>query len=125
MLWNRKYWIFTLSSIACTLFASCLFFLLCWTAAADAQGAIAFVVYAPVLMVLLFGGYQLGKLAAKEKRVGNFGLRLSQILSILILVFYLSPFIGMGKFSSNVIQFVAQTFEKMTGKSPMQWDRGL
>jgi hypothetical protein len=70
-----------------------LFILLCWTAAADAQGAVGIFVYAPVLLLLI-------------------GLN-----------FYISRFIGLTSFSQKVIGLVSDGFELITRKTPMQWDK--
>lgn len=69
-----------------------LFILLCWTAAADAQGAVGIFIYAPVLLFLI-------------------GLN-----------FYISRFIGLTSFSQKVIGLVSDGFELITRKTPIQWD---
>lgn len=120
---RKKYAIAGWSSLACVSLAIVLFLSLCWAAAADAQGAIAFFLFAPILILLLFGGFYLGRIAAKDNRAGVHGIRLSFIVSIFIIVFYLSPFVGLNSFSNAIIGAVAQSFEWVTGKSPMQWER--
>ena len=99
------------------------FILLCWTAAADAQGAIGFFVYAPVLLVLMFLNFYLGKRVSAETSFELFLKKISQILAGFILIFYISGFLGITSFSHKVIEFVAQCFELVTGKTPMQWDK--
>lgn len=102
-----------------------LFISLCWTAAADAQGAIAFFIYSPVLILLMIFNFYLGRRVSAEMRFGLVLKRLSQILAIFILFFYASGFLGMTWFSNKVIPLVSDGFEMVTGKTPMQWDKGL
>lgn len=99
-----------------------LFTSLCWAAAADAQGAIAFFIYAPVLVVLVGLAFFLGKKAGATS-VGKAAKRTSLVLAFFYFVFYVSPFVGLNSFTDGVIGGVAKSFKAMTGKSPMEWDK--
>lgn len=98
-----------------------LFISLCWTAAADAQGAIAFFVFAPVLIVLLVGSYLLSRFAGNA--IGRITKKVSMVLAVFYIAFYIAPFVGLGKFTDSVIGGVAKSFKAMTGKTPMEWDK--
>lgn len=113
MVVGKKYLIACWFSFACVFLAVFLFFYLCWTASIDAQGAVAFVIYAPVLGTLLFGGYYLGKIASKEVRVATYGTRSSLTVTIFVVLFYLLPFFGLGHFSDAVIRSFSKAFEKV------------
>ena len=101
-----------------------LFILLCWTAAADAQGAIGFFIYAPVLLLIGLNFY-LGRRVSAEMHFGIILKKISQMLAVFIIFFYISGFVGLTSFSNKVIEVVSDTFKMITGKSPMQWDKGL
>ncbi|MCM2278732.1 MAG: hypothetical protein NDJ89_11715 [Oligoflexia bacterium] len=103
-------------SLALAFSAFWLFLSLCWTAAADAQGAIAFIFYAPVLAILLTAAFLIGRRTARF---------VSLVLVLFIAFFYAAPLIGWSAFSDGVIGLVADSFEAVTGKSPMQWDKKL
>lgn len=119
-----KRFLLTIFTISIFLLSS-LFILLCWTAAADAQGAIGFFVYAPVLLLLMGLNFYLGKRVSAEMHFGLVLKKISQILALFILFFYISGFIGPKSFSHKVIGAVSDGFELVTGKTPMQWDKGL
>lgn len=101
-----------------------LFTSLCWVAAADAQGAIAFFIYAPVLFLLVGFSFFLGKYAGALS-IGKAAKRAALVLGCFYLVFYASPFVGLGFFTDGVIGGVAKSFKAITGKSPMEWDKKL
>lgn len=102
-----------------------LFISLCWTAAADAQGAIAFFVYSPVLLFLIGLNLYLGKRVPAGMCFGLALKRISQMLPLFILFFYVSGFVGLSSFSKKVIELVSDGFELATGKTPLQWYKGL
>lgn len=110
-------------SIVLALLALGLFIALCWVAAADAQGAIAFFVYAPVLLILLVISFLLGRYAGATNPIGMVAKRASIVSAIFYLVFYVSPFIGLGSFTDGVIRTVAKSSKMMTGKTPMEWNK--
>lgn len=102
-----------------------LFISLCWVAAADAQGAIAFFVYAPVLLVLSVVSFFLGRYAGATSSIGKVAKKASIALAFFYLVFYISPYVGLGSVTDEVIGIVAKSFKVITGKSPMEWDKNL
>jgi hypothetical protein len=102
-----------------------LFISLCWAAAVDAQGAIAFLVYAPVLFLLITVSFFLGRYSARTIPLGRIAKRASIALAFFYLFFYISPFVGLGSFSNKVIGLVGESFKMATGKSPMEWDKNL
>jgi hypothetical protein len=102
-----------------------LFLSLCWTAAADGQGAIAFFFYAPVLFLLIAVSFFLGRYSGRTIPLGRVAKRASIAFAFFYLFFYISPFVGLGSFSNKVISLVAESFKMATGKSPMEWDKNL
>lgn len=119
-----KKFLFTIFTVSIFITIS-LFVLLCWTAAADAQGAVAFFIYVLVFLILIGLNFYLGKRVSAETHFGLVLKRISQILAVFILIFYISGFVGLTSFSQKVIELVAQSFELITGKTPLQWDKGL
>lgn len=98
---------------------------LCWTAAASEQGAIGFIFYAPLLFAFTIAGFFLAKYASATVGFAKAVKTACLVLTFYYLTFYASPFIGLGSFPNGVIGGVAKSFKALTGKSPMEWDKGL
>lgn len=114
-----------IGSILIELFVIALFYLMCWTAAADAQGAIALFLFAPVVFAFSIGSFILGKYAAKTWRLGHFTKIVAIVLLAFLTTFYASSIAGYSGFSDAVIDFTSGTFKTFTGKTPMEWDKKL
>jgi hypothetical protein len=97
---------------------------MCWTAAADAQGAIVLFLYSPLLVVLLVGAFFLGRRGAHYTPSAKIAKWTSLTLIGLFLVFYLSPFVGARFVSDRTIGLVGNVFKAFTGKTPYEWDHG-
>jgi hypothetical protein len=100
-----------------------LFIVCCWSAAADAQGAVAFVFAVPyfesglVSVVLAW--------SARRWLGGRIALGAAVGLAVFIGLFYGAASVPRLRFfSDGVIRLVADAYKGMTGKSPFQADEG-
>lgn len=112
-------------SLALTLAVFVLFLLCCWSASADAQGAVAFIFMAPVMGAGVVTAFVLA-LLAESWRFNKVAMRSSVGLALLLALFYVSAFLpGLRFISSGMIQLVAEGFEWATGKTPYASDKKL
>jgi hypothetical protein len=119
---NNKYIIAAVGSIICVCLSIGLFLALCWVAAADAQGAIAFFLYAPLLAALVVGSFFLGRFASPTS-LGRVSKKIALVFAAYYLSFYIAPFVGLGFYTDKIIGNVGKSFKAMTGKSPMEWNQ--
>jgi len=102
-----------------------LFLLCCWSAAADAQGAIAFIFAAPIFGIGLVLSLVLAWIA-RRWRGGRLGLAAAAGLAVFIALFYGAVSVpGLDSFPNGVIRLVADGYKTLTGKTPFEADKGL
>jgi hypothetical protein len=102
-----------------------LFLLCCWSAAADAQGAVAFIFAGPIFVIGILVSLVLAWFA-RRWRGGVIALCAAVALGVFIAAFYGAASVPRLRFFSNgVIGLVADAYEAVTGKSPFQADKGL
>ncbi|HET6982371.1 MAG TPA: hypothetical protein VFI53_09525 [Myxococcaceae bacterium] len=102
-----------------------LFLLCCWSAAADAQGAIAFIFAAPIFGIGLLLSFVLAW-SARRWRGGRLGLFAAAGLATFIALFYGATSVpGLLSFPNAVIHLVASGYKMLTGKTPFEADKGL
>ncbi|MEZ4742677.1 MAG: hypothetical protein R3B45_09550 [Bdellovibrionota bacterium] len=74
--------------------------------------------------MLTISAYILGK-HSFQLAFGKSGQRLSLFMFIWLIIFYVSPYIGLKSINDSTIGGVAFVFEAITGKNPYTWAKGI
>lgn len=122
---TRKHILLSCLSVAASVAVLALFLLCCWSAAADAQGAVAFVFALPLFVIGIVLSIVLAWMA-RRWRGGLIALGAAAALGVFIGLFYGAASQPRFRFFSDaVIRLVADEYKKVTGKSPFEADKGL
>ncbi|MGZ3775807.1 MAG: hypothetical protein ACXVCY_18505 [Pseudobdellovibrionaceae bacterium] len=100
----------------------CYFAYLSWWASVDFNGFTSMLFGIPVLAIFLVCAYLSGRISGKKVHIGRFSKYVSQLMCVVLVLFYLSGFFPtLQKFSEFPIKVSTRLSKKFTGKTPDQW----
>ena len=122
---SSKHIVLGVLSIAGTLALLYVFLVCCWSAAADAQGAVAFLFAVPIFELGILLSVVLAWFA-RPWRGGRLALVAAIGFTAFLAVFYGARLVpGLRPFPYVVIHLVADAYKQVTGKTPFEADKGL
>lgn len=109
-------------SCALNLVVICYFAYLSWWASIDFSGFTSMLFGIPVLAIFLVCAYLAGRSSEKKVHSGRFPKYVSQLMCVVLVLFYLSGFFPtLQKVSDFPIKVTIRLSKKFTGKTPDQW----
>ena len=100
------------------------FVFLLFTAATDPKGAVALIIYTPIVFGLPFLTYYFAKTMLIDGKLQSIMRKLSGgFLAFLILFYVCAPIPYLNAFPKAMVKVVAIGYEALSGESPVEWEK--